>query len=112
MRSRFVLIAGCVVIALWAIGMAVFLVHDAAEDPLRLEISEPGLPGRIDTTTTAIVEAIVMIVILAVLVVLAIKRARTRTKEHPERRMSMLDEIKERLRRDYPKYFDRKDERE
>ncbi len=112
MRSRFLWITGCIVIALWAIGMAVWLLDDAAKDPLRLDLYHPGFIGRIGTTTTPIVKAIISTFVLVVLIAFVVKVARTRTSVHRERPVSMLDDIKERLRRDYPKYSDRKEERE
>ena len=112
MRSRFLWITGCIVIALWAIGMAVWLLDDAAKDPLRLDLSQPGFIGRIGTTTTPFVKAIVFTLFLVTFVAFVVRIARTRTTVHRERPASMLDDFRDRLRRDYPKYSDRKEEQE
>jgi ABC-type Fe3+ transport system permease subunit len=115
MRSRFILIGGCVVVALWAVGMAIHVFFIAADDPLRLDLSDPNLVGRVNrvgTTSTAIVSAIVIIVVLILLIAFAIKRSRTRLDRTPERQVSLLGDIREMLSSKYPSRSKRTDRSE
>jgi len=86
--------------------MAYIFLKDAADEPFRLVLNEPSLPGRIGTTSTSLFDAIAVTVIVVLLLAVAIGVAISRTKARQHRADSWLDEIRQKLRRDYPKYSD------
>lgn len=78
MRSKFVLIVGCIIVAAWVVGITAFLVLDAMSNPLRLQLlnSGIGVGGRIGTTTVVLVSAVVGVITGVLLVAFAVRRSR------------------------------------
>lgn len=81
MRNKYVLIVGCVIVALWAIGMSVMFAIRILDDPFELQINNPGFLGPLGTTTANLAFGAISIVALVILVAWAIVRSHEQIQE-------------------------------